>query len=172
MKNIVNRTTTSLVRWTASALVLAAVTAFADTDDATVKIYGKIPARLAITSSQDKELTEEQLLNGVTDLPATTITEYCNFLQGYTVTVSTKNFDGKLPFLKGDTTGNTSHVVYDIKYKGEKVKWDSGTAQVTDSDRPTPRAGVKKDITVTVVGGQELIADAYSDVLTLTIANK
>jgi len=168
--NLSQTTTSSILRCTAAALILGAVSVSADTDTATVKIYGKISGRVAIKSSQDKELTETQLLNGVTDLEVTTITEWCNFPHGYTVTMSTENFASGLPFMKGETT--TSTVQYDLKYKGQPIRWDSGKALVTDSNDPTPRAGLDKDMTISIPSAQELMADAYSDVLTLTIANK
>ena len=148
-------------------------------DKATVTITGSVAPGASISATAADRLSEDQMVNGVTDLAVSTINEKCNKKAGYTVTLESREamtWSINQARLRGLTKENVDVVNYTIKYNGSEVKLGNagvnGRALVTDATDKTGGSGVDKKLAISIPGGQNPSSDTYEDVVTLTIALK
>ena len=148
-----------------SAQVSAAVIDISGTVEPRTTLNGKSGA-LAI----ELNFGSANLSEGVQDLTVAVIVECSNNTKGYTVTMSSQNGGtGSIPKMRGVATGEG--LPYSLKYDGVPVVFNGGLALLTNANQKTPKEGVSKSISLTITKGFPA-ADTYTDMLTVSIANK
>ena len=115
-------------------------------------------------------------IDQTTDLKVATVNEKSNKQNGYTVSIhsagAVSQGGGRLAKLVGSLATPES-LTYNMKYDGAAVTLVGGAATVTDASEKTRGNGAEKELTITYMGANaNLVADTYSDIITLTIAAK
>lgn len=143
---------------------------------ATITISGSVDASTQITATAAPALSNDELVNGVTDKPMSSVNEKCNKHDGYTVMLESANAkaaSSSQARMNGAIAANSSVINYTIKYDGATVTLDNtGAAKITDATEKTGGQGIDKPLAISIAAGQNPAADTYSDTLTLTIAAK
>jgi len=106
------------------------------------------------------------LVNGENKKKVATVTENCNSVAGYTITLSSANagnMDGT-----GALEGNAdASIDYNVDYGSDK---NLDLASNKDAVRSEAKFDFGVDLKVSVAGNSELLAGAYEDTLTISIA--
>ncbi len=150
----------------AAALVFAATPAKADA----LPVQGIVAVACTI-STVDAGAGALDLSASQTDVTIANVTEDCNDVDGFTVTIATTNGAALTTGLlvSQDVNGaNSTDQTYSIKYDGVAVTIASGSGTAATRSGFTGQQTVPLAISYTIAGGG-LPADTYTDTLTLTI---
>jgi len=158
----------------AIALFATATAGLAQSSSANIIIWGQVNALAAITATAAPALTDTELNSGVTDKQMSVVNERSNRHIGYSVALKSANAaaaSSSQARMNPISVGNPDLINYSIKYNGVAVTLDSaGQATVTTAAGKTPKAGIDKNVTITIGAGYPA-ADTYSDTITLTLTN-
>ncbi len=150
----------------AAALVFAATPAKADA----LPLQGIVAVACTI-STADAGAGTLDLSSSQTDVTIANVTEDCNDVDGYTVTVATTNgaaLTTGLLVSQNVNGANATDLTYSVTYDGSAVTLTSGSGTAATRVGFTAEQTVPLAITYTIPGGG-LPADTYTDTLTLTI---
>ena len=148
----------------AAALVLTATPAKADT----LAVQGIVAVACTISTVAAGAGTLD-LSSSQTNLTIANVTESCNDVNGFTVTIATTNGSTSGVLVSQDVNGaNATNQAYSITYDGSAVTILSGSGTGATRSGFTGSQTVPLAVTYTIPGGG-LPADTYSDTLTLTI---
>ncbi len=148
----------------AAALVFAATPAKADA----LPVQGIVAVACTI-STVDAGAGALDLSASQTDVTIANVTETCNDVDGFTVTIATTNGTTPGVLVSQDVNGaNSTDQTYSIKYDGVAVTIASGSGTAATRSGFTAQQTVPLAISYTIAGGG-LPADTYTDTLTLTI---
>jgi len=155
--------------------LFAMVTAgFAQSGSANIIISGSVAPVAAITATAAPALTDTELNSGVVDKQMSVVNEKSNRHVGYWVALKSANAaaaSSSQARMNPISFGNPDLINYSIKYNGVAVALGiSGQATVTTAAGKTPKAGIDKNLTITIGAGFPA-ADTYSDTITLTLTN-
>ena len=146
------------------ALVFAATPAKADI----LPVQG-IHATACTISTADAGAGTLDLSASQTDLTIANVTETCNDVDGFTVTIATANGTTNGLLVSQDINGtNATDQAYSIKYDAVAVTIASGSGTAATRVGFTGAQTVALAISYTIAAGG-LPADTYTDTLTLTI---
>jgi len=158
----------------AAALACAASTAEAFTESNGNNVQIQLTSTVNNICSISTSTTGAVVLGDVTVTPfngtIATLTELCNALGGYKVTLTSLNAgNGNTLFLKPSSATNTEQINYSLTYGTAPVSFSGGSATLTTSHTPTGGTGVQNPLSLTTVTGF-YNADTYTDTLTITLA--
>lgn len=139
------------------AALLFTSSAFAATT-ATLFLKGTIAPVFSISISPEASATTLPLGTSQTNLKVGTISESSNYESDYKISITSTNL-GKLK------KNSTNFVVYTLKYNNSDVDLTTG-ADFTFAGTNN----AQKDLRISYLAGENLVAGDYTDTLTFTIA--
>lgn len=142
------------------------------TDSAELTLSGQVAGRVAISVLGTGDFSNLDLMQDVTNQKVATVTEQSNVSTGYTVTLTSSNFEEGGPRFAGGAGDDT--LAYSLRYNGADVDFSTNDAVITDeNDRLEAVNGVDKDLEVSYQGtAVNIVEGTYSDTLTFEIAAK
>lgn len=143
-----------------------AAPAYTNTTSGIVNLNGAVALVCSISiSSSGATTTFANMAQGTSATLIGTVTEICNDVNGYKVTLSTTNNAN----FKGSAT--SALIPYTLTYNGSAVTFASGSATLTPSGSRTTPLGVSKALNLTFPSGF-YTSDSYDDTLTITMTGQ
>lgn len=154
---------------------MAAVPSTQTTEDtASIRLSGRVEKNVSITVSGLNNYDSLDLTIDVMDLAVVAVVETSNVREGYTVSLSSAHAlagGSGQPVFRGEE-GN-EELAYTVTYDGVPATFNSGVAEVTNSNSKTGLNGRERTLAISYSGAEAHLGnDFYYDDLTLTITAK